>query len=185
MRLRFGDCVLDTDRRALVRAGQVVHLTPKAFQLLTVLTDARPRAISKDDLQETLWPDTFVSEANLAGLINEVRTAIGDSARSARYIKTLHGFGDSFGGALQEKSGWLVNLATEPRLDPLRDEPRFTALLTAVNLAALAVVSQDVVRRVCGRMVSCGMPNSRQTARNGFDRKARAFQSARFFGLRL
>jgi DNA-binding winged helix-turn-helix (wHTH) protein len=123
-----------TGERSFVLARLFIS-SPKAFQLLTVLTDARPRAISKDELQETLWPDTFVSEANLAGLINEVRTGIGDSARSARYIKTLHGFGDSFGGALQEKSGWLVNLATEPRLDPLRDEPRFTALLTAVNLA--------------------------------------------------
>ena len=104
MRVRFGDCVLDTGQRSLVRAGTPVHLTPKAFQLLSVLVEAQPRAMSREQLQELLWPDTFVSD-NLPSLINELRSAIGDRARDARYIKTLHGFGYSFAGDLSSEAG--------------------------------------------------------------------------------
>jgi hypothetical protein len=85
----------------LTREGRPVHLSPKAFRLLTILLDARPRVLSKVELQASLWPDTFVSEANLSNLIAEVRSAIGDAARSARYIRTVHGCGYAFFGVAE------------------------------------------------------------------------------------
>ena len=51
---------------------------------------------------DTLWPKTFVSESNLAGLVNELRAALGDDARSPTWIRTVYGFGYAFAGA---KSG--------------------------------------------------------------------------------
>ena len=53
-----------------------MHLSPKAFDLLTLLIEYRARAMSKDDLQAALWPSTYVLETNLAGLIAEVRRAL-------------------------------------------------------------------------------------------------------------
>ena len=102
MKIRFGECVLDTEERVLHRGGQPVHLTPKAFQLLGFLLEVRPRAVPKSELQEKLWPATFVSEGNLATLIKEARVAIGDSARQPLYIRTVHGYGYAFAGTVQE-----------------------------------------------------------------------------------
>lgn len=54
-----------------------IHLTGKAFRLLEVLVENRPNAVSKDVLQDQVWPDVFVSEANLTSLVTEVRSGIG------------------------------------------------------------------------------------------------------------
>ena len=78
MRLRFGPYSLDLESRLLLREDEVVHLSPKAFELLSILLSHRPKALSKNDLQDRLWPDTFVVEKNLANLIGEIRDAIGD-----------------------------------------------------------------------------------------------------------
>jgi DNA-binding winged helix-turn-helix (wHTH) protein len=96
MRARFGDFVLDTDTRELRRGSQPIHLSPKAFQLLQLLVEARPKALSKTDLQQRLWPDTFVVEANLSNLIGEVRGALGEAAHRPQFVRTLHGFGYAF-----------------------------------------------------------------------------------------
>jgi len=95
-RLAFGDCVWDGATRELLRAGESVHLSPKAFQLLSILLEERPKAISKQDLQDRIWPETFVSEVNLPTLVTEVRDAVGDDARDPRFIRTVHGYGYAF-----------------------------------------------------------------------------------------
>jgi len=69
MRLRLGSLTLDTATRQLLRGTSEVHLSPKAFDLLTLLVETRPRAVAKAELQNELWPDVFVSETNLAGLV--------------------------------------------------------------------------------------------------------------------
>jgi hypothetical protein len=77
---------------------RVLHLAPKAFALLSALVAERPSVLSKADLQQQLWPDTFVAEANLSNLVAEVRAALGDRARAPRFIRTAHGFGYAFCG---------------------------------------------------------------------------------------
>jgi DNA-binding winged helix-turn-helix (wHTH) protein len=96
VRLRFGDCALDTATRELFRGGAPVHVSPKAFQLLEALLRARPAVLSRAELQETLWPATFVHEANLPNLVAEVRAALGDDARRPRFLRTAHGQGYAF-----------------------------------------------------------------------------------------
>ena len=105
MQIRFGPFTLDLDTRQLIRAGSAaevlgrgeeVHLSPKAFDLLTALASERPNALSKEKIQEGLWPQTFVAEANLSNLVSEIREALGDRARAPRYIRTVHGFGYAF-----------------------------------------------------------------------------------------
>jgi DNA-binding winged helix-turn-helix (wHTH) protein len=94
--LAFGDCDFDQDARQLSRAGKPVGLTPKAFQLLELMLQRRPRAVSKAEIYERLWPGTFVAEVNLSRLIFEVRAALGDNARRPLYVRTVRGFGYAF-----------------------------------------------------------------------------------------
>ena len=96
MRVRFGGFVLDSDTRELLRGDARVPLSPKAFDLLSILVTDRPKAISKSDLQERLWPATFVVEKNLANLVSEIREAIGDDPSNPRFIRTVHRFGYAF-----------------------------------------------------------------------------------------
>jgi len=86
----------DLDRRSLFEHGRPVHLSPKAFRLLEVLLTNRPRALSKRELTEAIWPDTFVDESNLASLVAELRTALGDRGRGSPLVRTVHGFGYAF-----------------------------------------------------------------------------------------
>lgn len=102
MRLRLGDLVFDSEARQLLRGPEPIHLSPKAFELLKLLIEQRPRVVSKSELQEHLWPDTFVSEANLASLIAEIRDALGDTARQPRFVRTAHRFGYAFSGEAVE-----------------------------------------------------------------------------------
>ena len=83
-----------------MRGDEVVHLSPKAFDLLSILVSHRPKALSKSDLQERLWPGTFVVEKNLANLVSEIRDAIGDDPSNPRFIRTVHRFGYAFRDAV-------------------------------------------------------------------------------------
>jgi len=98
MSFSFGPFTLDGETRQLIRGTDPIHLSPKAFQLLKALVEARPRALSKSELHERLWPDTFVTDANLGILIAEIRVALDDDAKTPRYVRTLHGFGYAFLG---------------------------------------------------------------------------------------
>ena len=102
MRTRFGACVLDFDTRQLSVRGEAVHLSPKAFQFLELLLESRPKALSKSEIHEHLWPGTFVSDGTLTSLLAEVRSATGDSAREPRFVRTVHRFGYAFSGAAEE-----------------------------------------------------------------------------------
>ncbi len=96
MRLNLGPVVLDTERRQVLRGGEALRVSPKAFRLLELLVESRPRALSKDELQAALWPDTFVSDTSLTTLVNELRQSLRESARESRLIRTVHGFGYAF-----------------------------------------------------------------------------------------
>ena len=101
MQVRFGTFVLDPDTRELLCGDTPVPLSPKAFDLLNILVANRPKAISKNSLQERLWPATFVVEKNLANLVSEIRDAIGDDPFNPRFIRTIHRFGYAFREAVQ------------------------------------------------------------------------------------
>ena len=105
MTYRFDNFMLDARTRRLLRGEQEVHLSPKAFDLLTTLVASRAQAMSKADLQQKLWPSTFVQETNLAGLIAEIRHVLDDDAERPRFIRTVHRFGYWFIAGVVEESG--------------------------------------------------------------------------------
>ena len=98
MALRFGPFSLDLDQRRLLRSGHDIPLTPKAFELLKLLVERRPRAISKDEIIQTVWKDTFVTENNVATTIRDLRDALDDDARDPRYVRTSYAYGYAFVG---------------------------------------------------------------------------------------
>jgi DNA-binding winged helix-turn-helix (wHTH) protein len=111
---RFGSFTLATDSRQLTRAGEALHLTPKAFDLLTLLVDAAPRVLPKAELHARLWPDTFVSDATLVGLVKEVRRVLGDAGAAAPIVRTVARVGYAFAAPLERQATprvhghWLV-----------------------------------------------------------------------------
>jgi DNA-binding winged helix-turn-helix (wHTH) protein len=128
MRAHAKEWVADTATRQVTRGGEVVHLSPKAFDLLMALLEERPRVVPKVELQRRLWPDTVVADANLASLVAEVRTTLGDSARRPRYIRTAHRRGYAFCGS--------VRMAGEPR-EPARAPSVSARLILGMREVAL------------------------------------------------
>jgi DNA-binding winged helix-turn-helix (wHTH) protein len=110
VRICFGPFTLDFDTRQLTRDGHERHLSPKAFELLVTLVQERPKALSKAVLQQRLWPDTFVEEANVSNLIAEIRAALDDPARDPRYLRTAHRFGYAFCGEVSTSPATRADL---------------------------------------------------------------------------
>ena len=102
MRVCFGEYTLDTESRQLLKDGAERRLSPKGFHLLLLLLESRPRAVSKTELHEQLWPDTFVSDATVTSLVAEVRGALGEKAGRGRFVRTVHRFGYAFMGVATE-----------------------------------------------------------------------------------
>ncbi|HWI18356.1 MAG TPA: FHA domain-containing protein [Vicinamibacterales bacterium] len=102
--LSFGRFTFDPAARLLHLNSEPVHLTSKAIDLLALLSSRRPEAVSKKDIHQQLWPDTFVSDVSLTTLVFELRTALGESARRPRFIRTVHGFGYAFQGDSAQNS---------------------------------------------------------------------------------
>ena len=111
MRVRFGECVLDSDTRQLFVRGAEVHLQPKAFQFLELLIQNRPRVVPKAEIHERLWPGTFVSDGTLTSLLAEVRDAIGDDAHQSRFVRTAHRVGYAFSAEAAEVRDRLTAVA--------------------------------------------------------------------------
>jgi DNA-binding winged helix-turn-helix (wHTH) protein len=113
--ISFRSFELDLDRREILRAGQAVHVTPKAFDLLALLIDSAPRVVPKRELHDRLWPRVVVSDWTLFGLVKEVRRALDDRDKKTPLIRTVHRVGYAFNAPLERTSPrsrrsrhWLV-----------------------------------------------------------------------------
>jgi DNA-binding winged helix-turn-helix (wHTH) protein len=100
MQVTFGGYCLDLATRQLFHGKTEVRLSPKAFDLLHVLVDRRMRAVSKAELHDRLWPDTYVTDANLSVLVAELRHALDDRADAPKFIRTVRRFGYAFCGQI-------------------------------------------------------------------------------------
>ena len=100
----FGPFRVDAARQLLLRDGQPVPLTAKAFETLLVLVQHGEQMVCKDELMKQLWPDTFVEESNLTQHISMLRKALGESPQEHRYIVTMPGRGYRFAQKVREVS---------------------------------------------------------------------------------
>lgn len=110
LKIRFADCTLDLDARQLVRGGIDTHLPPKAFELLKLLIENRPRVLPKTELIERVWPGVFVSDASLAKVVSRIRKAIGQED-DARIIRTVHGCGYAFAAELDDRQAGAASVS--------------------------------------------------------------------------
>jgi len=80
---RFGDHVLDIERRELRRGAEPVALEPQVFDLLVYLVRNRGRVVSKDDLIDSVWGGRIVSDSALTTRLNAARKAVNDIVPTA------------------------------------------------------------------------------------------------------
>ena len=128
MKYTFADICVDAGARTIANAAGSVHLTRKAFDLLLLLLESRPGAVSKEQIYTRLWPDTFVAESSLQTLIHEIRQALDSDRSPPSWIRTVHGIGYSFSGdvavsappppsgALKRPAAWLLGEAVRVAL---------------------------------------------------------------------
>ncbi len=86
---KFGQFVLDPGSRTLSHADSPVFLTPKAFEVLTFLVQNPKRLVTKEELLQAVWGDTFVEEGNLKQYISHLRKVLGDNSENPRLIVTI------------------------------------------------------------------------------------------------
>jgi serine/threonine protein kinase/TolB-like protein len=85
----FGEFQLDVSERRLMRSLTAIDLKPKVFDLLVLLAQNAGRLMEKEEIFQSLWPDTVVEEANLNVSVSALRKALGETANDPRYIETV------------------------------------------------------------------------------------------------
>jgi TolB-like protein/DNA-binding winged helix-turn-helix (wHTH) protein len=86
---RFGQFAVNSRRRTLSRADSPISLTPKAFDVLLFLVQNPNRLVTKEELLQAVWADTFVEEGNLTQYIYYLRRALGGNSEDTRLIVTI------------------------------------------------------------------------------------------------
>jgi DNA-binding winged helix-turn-helix (wHTH) protein len=99
---QFGPFQLDPVKRRLLRDGEPVPLTPKAFDTLLALVEQSGRTIEKNELMKKVWPGAVVEENNLNQHLTALRRSLGDSRHQSRYIATIPGLGYRFVAEVRE-----------------------------------------------------------------------------------
>ena len=117
MTYTFGSTRVDAATRGISGPAGEVRLTRKAWELLLLLLERRPNAVSKAEIHARVWPETFVSESSVQSLVHEIRRAI-DHGAAQSWIRTVHGIGYRFGGPVaaigpaaessQRPAAWLI-----------------------------------------------------------------------------
>jgi len=100
---RFEDYCLDANRRELRRGAELIPVGPKVFDLLLFLVQNRDQVVTRDELLQALWDGRIVSESTLTSHVNAVRTAIGDTGKEQRLIRTVSRKGIRFIGKIEEQ----------------------------------------------------------------------------------
>jgi DNA-binding winged helix-turn-helix (wHTH) protein len=99
---RFDRFTLDLSLGQLSRDGEEVAIEPRAFTLLCYLVENRHRLVSKDELVEKVWDGRFITDTAISTLIKTTRRALDDDGKAQRLIRTVHGRGFRFAGAVEE-----------------------------------------------------------------------------------
>ncbi len=131
MTYEFGPYCLDISNRLLLKHGEVVPLTSKAFDTLVLLVENHGQVLPKDDMMNRLWPDTFVEEINLTVHISALRKTLGEDPTQRRYIVTVPKRGYSFVAPVRQSSGH------RPRTD---EPPQVTVPESPAEIKSIAVL---------------------------------------------
>src|ERR1700680_348475 len=101
----FGEFTLDVSERRLTRGGQVLPLTPQPHDLLVALIRNAGRLVTKRELLQLIWPESFVEEGILSVHISALRKALGEGEGERRRIETVARVGYRFIGDVMQPQG--------------------------------------------------------------------------------
>jgi len=135
MRYAFAGLTLDTDRFALRRGDEIVHVEPQVFDVLAYLLEHRDGVVTKTELLDAVWGDRFVSESALTSRIKAARQAVGDDGTAQSVIRTVHGRGYQFVAAVTASITVAAPSPLEPPAAPIEQEIRFCTTDDGVRLA--------------------------------------------------
>src|SRR5262249_10507968 len=118
MQFVFENHMLDTERRELLRDGIPIALQPQVFDVLVHLIANRDRVVSKDDLIELVWGGRIVSDSALTSRINAARSAVEDSGKAQKFIRTMPRKGFRFVAEVEEQPvGIQPGMTDQRRVD--------------------------------------------------------------------
>ena len=142
----FGEFRLDVDERVLLRGGSVLEITPKAFEILLLLIRNAGRTVTKEEIFEGVWPDSFVEETNLSHHIFRLRKVLGES-ETTKYIETAPRRGYRFVADVRPIAAAASD--TKAKDESIRQTAwyRRRSLLTGVAVAGLVVAIGFIVYR--------------------------------------
>jgi len=135
----FGLVRVDAGARVISSTAGSVHLTRKGFDLLLLLLENRPNAVSKEQISARVWPHTFVAESSLQFLIHEIRQAIDDGGARQSWIRTVHGIGYSFCGDVRVSNAASVASNLEHPAAWLLGASRRVALRAGENIVGRGI----------------------------------------------
>ncbi len=113
----FGEFTFDVAEQRLLGSDTVVDLEPRALELLEVLVARAGSLVTRQELLDILWPDTFVEEGNLNSYLSVIRKALGDSKKLSRFIETVPKQGYRFVAPVEKvgrQDGDVPGEATDP-----------------------------------------------------------------------
>lgn len=113
--IEFDDFRIDVEERLLFRESEQVAVAPKDFDLLLVLVENRGRTVTKEDLMNSVWQETYVYEGNLNRHISTLRRLLGESHRNSKLITTVPKRGYRFNGEVREVCVEESELVAETR----------------------------------------------------------------------
>ncbi len=135
--LRFDDLLVDLKSRTVWRDGEPVPITPKVLAVLLALMRKPGAVVSKEELIETVWPGSFVTEANLTQSVSALRKALGERANDHRYIVTVPGQGYCFTARIADEPAEPSTLPDDLAPPTPPDGPVTAEDIPAVNVPAV------------------------------------------------
>ncbi|MCZ6874373.1 MAG: winged helix-turn-helix domain-containing protein, partial [bacterium] len=157
----FDNYELDTQRHELRHAGTSCPLEPQVYAVLLYLIQHHDRVVSKQELLDQVWPDTFVSESTLYQRLRAVRLAVGDSGRTQRVIKTVHKQGYRFSAAVEEReqvAGHVEATGTSAVPDLLESDVVIAESLpsteTSLTVPRVLAAERRLVTVLCGTLAN-------------------------------
>ena len=151
----FGPFRIDVSERQLLRNGQVVPLTRKAFDVLFALVQNSGHILSKDEVIKIVWPGTAVEEGNLARNISTLRSALGERPRDSQFIETVPWRGYRFVAPVRK----IREEQTAPEIDSLAvlpfanagGDPRTEYLVDGLSESLTTILAQSTRLRITSR----------------------------------
>ncbi len=182
----FGAYRLEVSSRRLLRSGEPVSLTPKAFDVLVALVARHDRIVDKAELMKLVWPESFVEEANLSQTIFVLRKTLGQDPDGRPFIETVPRRGYRFAAPVQ-----VVAVANPVAVTENRRTRFVMATLLTVGVIAASVIGwrifaarSAVLDPLTGRTRIVVLPFENLTRDQKDDWLASAFSESLTVGLR-